>query len=121
VEHDLGREELSGWVDWAVDKVRAMENSPDKEPPPGDPGTADLFGVNVYQRGALTLHALRSTVGDEIFFGILREWVSRYQYANADTEDFIALVAEKTDTVDGFDADAFFDAWLFAKEMPDLP
>ena len=35
----------------------------------GDPGTADLFDGQVYDRGALTLHALRMRVGDAAFFG----------------------------------------------------
>ena len=39
----------------------------------GDPGP-DLFDGAVYFRGAMTLHALRMAVGDEVFFEILRAW-----------------------------------------------
>jgi aminopeptidase N len=121
VEHDLGAAELAAWVDWAVQEVRKVENTPSAEPPPADPGPRALFGVNVYERGALTLHALRLTVGDTIFFDIVREWATRYRYGNASTEDFIALVEERTGNVTGFDAAAFFSAWLYDKRMPDLP
>jgi aminopeptidase N len=80
-----------------------------------------LFGTNVYQRGALTLHALRRAVGDERFFDILREWTSRYRYGNAGTEEFVALVQEMTGDVPGFDVQGFFTAWLRDERMPDLP
>jgi aminopeptidase N len=84
----------------------------------GDPGVAGLFSRVVYERGALTLHALRTTVGDDLFFGILRDWVSQHAYGSVTTEDFIALVKEKTGSVAGFDAQAFFDAWLYQEELP---
>lgn len=37
-----------------------------------DPGPRRLFDDRVYRRGALTLHALRRTIGDESFFALLR-------------------------------------------------
>lgn len=121
VEHDLGADEMAGWVDGAVEAVRSVENSPDAEPPPGDPGAQDLFGTNVYERAALTLHALRLTVGDAVFFEIIREWAARYRYGNAGTDDFVALVEERTGHLAGLDAAAFFAAWLYDERMPDLP
>jgi len=83
----------------------------------GDPGTDALFGISVYQRGGLTLHALRAEVGDETFFEILRTWAQRYALAVASTEDFISLSEELSDTDLGF----LFDAWLFSAELPPLP
>ncbi len=38
----------------------------------GDPGPDLLFDGAVYVRGGLTLHALRMTVGDDVFFKILQ-------------------------------------------------
>ena len=43
----------------------------------GDPGPDAMFDDRVYKRGALLLHALRRTVGDEAFFTILRTWADR--------------------------------------------
>jgi aminopeptidase N len=84
----------------------------------GDPGPTELFSPSiVYERGALTLHALRLTIGDEAFFAILRSWASRFHNGNATTEDFIALAEE----VSGEQLDDFFDAWLFAPALPALP
>ncbi len=85
--------------------------------PPGDPGVARLFGVSVYIRGGLTLHALRTELGDEILFEVLRTYADRYAYATASTDDFVAVAGE----VSGRDLTEFFDAWLLGDEVPDLP
>ena len=76
-----------------------------------------LFDASVYYRGALTLHALRRTVGDEAFFTILRTWVARHSGGSVTTADFEALAAE----VCGRDLTALFDAWLRRSALPDLP
>ncbi len=85
--------------------------------PIGDPGPSDMFNRNIYERGGLTLHALRLTIGDEAFFEVLREWVERFGGASATTDDFIALAEE----ISGEDLGALFEAWLYAPSMPDLP
>ena len=54
--------------------------------PPLDPGPDDLFGPNVYQRGGLTLKALRDEVGDEAFFTIMTTWAADNALANATTQ-----------------------------------
>ena len=87
------------------------------EVPPGNPGPRRIFNVSVYNRGALTLEALRRTVGDEVFYEILREWVDRYRDNNATTEDFILL----SELISGRDLDEFFDRWLYKKRLPSLP
>jgi aminopeptidase N len=86
-------------------------------PPPGDPLPDKMFGSSVYLRGALTLHALRLTLGDAVFFRILREWASRFQYKNVSTSDFEALVRD----VSGKDLSEFFRAWLDGSSVPALP
>nr|WP_055506939.1 M1 family metallopeptidase [Nonomuraea pusilla] len=85
--------------------------------PPADPGgPADLFHDAVYDRGAMTLHALRRAVGDSAFFTILRTWATEHQYGNADTPAFVAL-AER---VSGRSLTALFDAWLHKPGKPTL-
>jgi aminopeptidase N len=83
----------------------------------GDPGPAALFGTSVYQRGALTLHALRVEVGDDTFFEILRTWTDRYAYGVASTADFVALAA----ALSGRDLGELFDSWLYREALPELP
>ena len=91
---------------------------PGVAPRTGDPGAANLFSpAVVYERGALTLHALRLLVGDEAFFAILREWTARFHNGNATTEDFVALAEE----VSGEVLAGFFEAWLFEPALPEIP
>jgi aminopeptidase N len=85
--------------------------------PPGQPNQRDLFNRGVYLRGALTLHALRLKVGDEAFFTILKTYYTRYQGGNATTADFVGVAEE----ISGQDLQAFFDEWLYAPVMPDIP
>ncbi|WNB87443.1 M1 family aminopeptidase [Cellulomonas sp. ATA003] len=82
--------------------------------PIGDPGPDGLFDGAVYERGAMTLHALRLQVGDDAFFAILRDWASQ-RPGHVTTPDFVAL-AER---VSGQDLDAFFELWLHSGVKPD--
>ncbi|MEV2242484.1 M1 family metallopeptidase [Micromonospora sp. NPDC049891] len=82
-----------------------------------DPGPGQMFGTAVYKRGALTVHALRRTVGDDAFFEILRTWTSERRDGTATTADFIAL-AERTS---GRDLGSFFDTWLTGTAAPGQP
>jgi aminopeptidase N len=90
---------------------------PGAAPRTSDPGPANLFSpAIVYDRGALTLHALRLRVGDEVFYTIVREWTGRYHNGNATTEDFVALAEE----VSGESLGDFFSAWLDEPRLPPL-
>src|SRR5205085_1497706 len=85
-----------------------------------DPGTWDpapglvsdaayLFSNSVYDRGAMTLQALRVEVGDSTFFHILRDWFAEHKYGNATTGDFVALAQRDSHR----DLRVFFQTWLF--------
>jgi hypothetical protein len=80
----------------------------------GDPGTKALFDFAVYARGAMTLHALRTRVGDEVFFDILREWTESHAGGNVSSEDFMNLAQQ----LSGQDLRAFFTTWLFSPTKP---
>ncbi|HEY0186755.1 MAG TPA: M1 family metallopeptidase [Cellulomonas sp.] len=83
----------------------------------GDPGPADMFDDRVYQRGALTLHALRLTLGGAAFFDVLRAWTARHRYGTVTTGLLVACVREVT----GADVSGLLDAWLAHGALPDLP
>ncbi|MFE2212036.1 M1 family metallopeptidase [Streptomyces canus] len=86
--------------------------------PPGDPGSgANIFGTPVYARGAMTLHALRTRVGDRAFFLILRAWASGHRDGNGTTAQFRRL-AER---VSGRDLDGLFQTWLYTAGKPNRP
>lgn len=81
-----------------------------------DPGPADMFDDRVYKRGALTLHALRGTIGDENFFALLQDWTSRYRHSTAVTDDFTGLAANHAEV----SLRTLWDRWLYSKDVPDL-
>jgi len=114
VEHDRGRAAYDATI---AGNYAFLAEAP--HPVPGDPGPSgeDLFGLSVYLRGGLTLHALRAEVGEDTTLAILRGWAERHAYGNGTTAEFIALAEEMS----GADLDALFDAWLFQADMPPLP
>ena len=85
---------------------------------------SQLFHTPVYDRGAMTLQALREKVGDDTFFTILRAWYeeNKSQSVTVDetvtTEDFIALVKRESDVPDA-ELDQFFQVWLYEDGRPE--
>jgi aminopeptidase N len=69
---------------------------------------SNLFGYEVYIKGAVVAHALRNEVGDEAFFSSLRLYFSRYGGATASNTDFQEVFEETS----GQDLDEFFSYWL---------
>jgi aminopeptidase N len=86
-------------------------------PPPGNPGgPANLFDATIYERGAMTLQALRERVSRATFNQILRDWVADHLYGNVSIPEFIALAEDES----GQDLTAFFQAWLYEPGKPPL-
>ena len=82
-----------------------------------DPGPKKMFDDRVYVRGALTLQALRTSVGDPVFFEILQRWTARHRFGHVTTVDFLNVVSE----VGGCHAVPLLHDWLFEKKLPALP
>ncbi|MBH1933408.1 M1 family metallopeptidase [Streptomyces sp. AV19] len=82
---------------------------------PAYPKAETISGRPVYGRGAMVLHKVRETVGDSVFFGILRSWTRDHRHGNAGTDDFIELCEKKS----GKDLGDLFDTWLFRAAKPD--
>jgi aminopeptidase N len=78
------------------------------------PDASVLFTSPVYERGAMTLQALRQKVGDATFLTIMRSWYRENRNRNVTTQGFIRL-AER---VSRRDLDHFFDVWLFEEGKP---
>ncbi|MFI6791362.1 M1 family metallopeptidase [Nonomuraea sp. NPDC050383] len=79
-----------------------------------DPGVDLLFDDRVYKRGALTVHALRRTLGDGDFFAVLRAWTAARRYGNVSTRDFAEHVQRHTTRPVG----PLLSAWLHDKPLP---
>ncbi len=81
-----------------------------------DPGPREMFDDRVYKRGALTLHALRGTIGDERFFALLRDWTTRHRHGTVVTDDFTGLAANYADV----SLRPLWQAWLYSTAVPRL-
>ena len=114
IEHTEGREALDEWIKRLYAFV--LENR-EHMSPPGEPPADELFNPGVYYWGALGLHALRFEAGDEVFFQILKTYHEEYKGSNATTADFIAVAEE----VSGKELSAFFDSWLYSKDLAPIP
>lgn len=80
----------------------------------GFPTVDELFGYNSYDGGAVVLHALRLTIGDDKFFLLLQRWIAENNGSSRTSADFIAL----TEEVAGESMTEFFDTWLYASIVP---
>lgn len=83
----------------------------------GDPGPHDMFDDRVYKRGALALHAIRKSLGDESFFAALRAYTAARRHAHVSTGDFVEFFAEHTGSraIGGFVA-----RWVQQSALPSL-
>ena len=82
----------------------------------GHPQSEDLlFDISVYYRGAMTLHALRTEVGDELFFRLLRTWVREQAGGHVTIDEFMRTAERVTRT----QLDDLFETWLFTPSKPE--
>lgn len=83
----------------------------------GDPGPELMFDDRVYKRGALTLEALRRTIGDAPFRVLLRNWAEAHRHRLVSTADFRAYAQAHTET----SLEPLWDQWLTRGQLPNLP
>ncbi|MBA2732069.1 MAG: M1 family metallopeptidase, partial [Acidobacteria bacterium] len=76
----------------------------------------DIFDATVYKKGALVLHMLRETVGDEMFWKALHRYLEEYRYKPVGTEDLQRVFEATTNQQLGW----FFDQWVYKAGFPEL-
>ena len=76
-----------------------------------------MFDDRVYKRGALLLHALRLTLGDDTFFEFLRTWVAGHRHGSVGRDELTEAVVE----VGGSGCADLLTAWLDELSLPELP
>jgi len=81
---------------------------------PADVGPDNQFDNAVYDRGALTLQALRKTVGDDAFFKILQTWQVEKANKSGLITEFIAL----SERISGKPLFDLFHTWLYTAGKP---
>lgn len=76
----------------------------------------DLFDRHLYQKGALVLHVLRRTVGDDVFWRAVNAYLKKHAFGNVESRDFQrALEAES-----GKSLDRVFDTYVHGSGHPEL-
>jgi aminopeptidase N len=84
--------------------------------PPAKPtSAAHISGSPVYERGAMVLHKIRQTVGDDAFNAIIQGWAADHRQGNADTAAFTAYVEKKAPD---HDFRAIWRDWLYGDGKP---
>ncbi|WP_225726847.1 MULTISPECIES: M1 family metallopeptidase [unclassified Nocardia] len=78
-----------------------------------DPGKGNEF-TTVYTRGTLFLHALRRTIGDDVFFTAVKDFVQDHKFGNASIPEFRDFMQLRSPEQLG----GFFDAWLNGTTRP---
>jgi len=64
--------------------------------------------LSFYQKGAWALHVIREAIGPKAFQKAVKNYLKKYQYKNAETDDFLAEIRR----VSHFDTQAFKKTWL---------
>jgi len=81
------------------------------------PPTGTLFNTAItYSKGACVLHMLRYTLGDSLFFSLLKSYATdavNFKFGNVVTADFISKVSDVT----GQDMSWFF-TWVYQPNHP---
>ncbi|MFF9666317.1 M1 family metallopeptidase [Streptomyces althioticus] len=84
-------------------------------PPTDPPDAAHISATPVYWRGAMVLHMVRRTAGDEAFGRLLRGWAAEHRHSHASTDDFTAYVEKE---VPGKDFSRVWEEWLYGEGRP---
>ncbi|HYJ70202.1 MAG TPA: M1 family metallopeptidase [Nocardioidaceae bacterium] len=82
--------------------------------PPGAYFEDEFASSNVYYSGALMLDQIRDTIGDEAFFDALKAWPAEHEFGNANREDYITWLSDRT----GTDLRPLIEKWLNSPTTP---
>jgi len=101
-------------VDAVMDEWASFE--PDLRAQSGPPADydPDQFGEgNIYYGPALMWHELRQRIGDDAFWEVVRDWPAREPETNADREEYLGWLVDRT----GVER-SFFEDWLLSPTSP---
>jgi len=74
----------------------------------------DVFDLNAYRGGAVVLHMLHATLGDENWWRAIKHFLTKYANQPVQTEQFRIAIEEAT----GQPMDWFFDQWIYRAGYP---
>lgn len=70
--------------------------------------------LSFYQKGAWALHFVKESIGEKKFKKAVKNYLKKYQYKNAETDDFLAEIKKVSD----FDTELFKKVWLEDYKYP---
>jgi len=92
---------------WATGMVTNLYTSPEER----------FFAAeNPYQKGGWIIHALRSRLGDDVFWSGVRAYIDRHKFSNVETDDFRIALEEAS----GESLERFFDQFVLRPGLPRL-
>lgn len=101
----------------AAKKYLRKQTPGNKEPIIGKHDVNDFHLGDMYPKGALLLHTLRSTIAnDSVWFDLLRGIQTHFAFQSITTNDFVHYINEKIKT----DFTDFFDQYLTKTSIPKL-
>lgn len=87
-------------------------------------GAIPIYGYNreessnypgtIYRKGSIALSQLRHKMGDDLFFKAIEDYLDKYKFKNASTQDLKNTFEESS----GMDLNTFFDEWIYGNGFP---
>ncbi|CAM5705939.1 Aminopeptidase N OS=Streptomyces alboniger OX=132473 GN=CP975_15965 PE=3 SV=1 [Streptomyces alboniger] len=108
---DSAQETFDALYDHGAETLKGLWSFPPARPT----SAAHISDSPVYERGAMVLHRIRQTVGDDTFYDIVQGWAAAHRHGNADTADFTAYVEKKAP---GEDFSRIWEEWLYGDGKP---
>ncbi len=72
------------------------------------------YSSTVYDKGSDVVHTLRNYLGDDKFFPAVKEYLDKYAFNDASTEDLKNILGDQTKT----NLDDFFKSWVYSPGFP---
>ena len=76
----------------------------------------DIFDRHLYEKGGLVLHMLRRELGDALFWGGVKAYLTRHRKGVVETRDLMRALEE----VSGRSLERFFEQWVYRPGHPEL-
>jgi aminopeptidase N len=114
-------DEHGGSEAYFAQAASVLQSIPHDKPVVGHPNSTEeeAYHGEIYTKGAAVVHGLRGVLGDDVFFPMLKAFISdeRFTYQNqVTTDDFIDFVHSYTDQ----DLSDFLNFYLRTTDLPEL-
>jgi len=115
-EHLRSKEEADSWMENAISIALGEQRGSVYVPAEHVENESRLFSFSLsYKKGAILLHMIRFILDDDdLFFEVLRTYLTQYQNGLATGEDFQAIL----DEVSEMDFSCFFQQWYYGEGYP---